>query len=304
MQLKGYDRDMAGAITNIQHYSTHDGPGVRTTVFFKGCPLRCYWCQNPETQSSKLDLMVNKVLCTHCGHCVKYCPAHAIYRDKETGEIKTDRSECVLCGNCIPGCLNAARKMYGTVAKVGKVIDAVLRDEKLYRRSNGGMTISGGEITLQTRFAEELLKAGHEEGLTTAIETSGYCRWENLEPLVRNADYVMYDIKSVDPVKHKKGTGVDNALLLDNARKVAKIHDNPLFRMPMIPKYNDSPEDALTLKKFVAEELGLDGEHIELLKYNTLGEAKYDNLDRHDENIQQTPQTNEYFDSLCALLKD
>ena len=170
---RSYDPEIQGMITNIQRYSVHDGPGIRTTVFLKGCPLRCFWCQNPETQEQRPVLMINLTLCVHCGRCIPACKKEAVYREEVTGVVITDRAMCVGCGACVGSCVAGARKISGEKASVGEVMDIVLRDFNTYKKTGGGMTLSGGEVTMQPDFARELLKAAKEEWMHTAMETCG-----------------------------------------------------------------------------------------------------------------------------------
>lgn len=289
---------MKGIVFNIQRFSTHDGPGIRTTVFLKGCPLRCFWCQNPESQSIKPTLMINDSACTGCGRCIEKCSVGG-NRIWEDGLVRVDRSLCTACGRCTEACFNDARFISGEEMEVAEVMDVVLRDKAMYSNSGGGMTLSGGEVTVQPEFSRQLLKMAKEEGIHTAIETCGFVKWDVLESLLEYADYVMYDIKSVFPDKHKEGTGVDNALILENAKKTAEFRPC-LFRMPLIPGFNDAPEDVRALAKYVKEELGLTANHIELLAYNNLGEEKYLRMGKDGAAPKMRRQSDEYL----ALLQE
>lgn len=302
---KSYNPEISGIISNIQRYSVHDGPGIRTTVFLKGCPLRCFWCQNPETQDLNPVLMVNVTLCTHCGRCIPSCKKQAIYREEVTNRVITNRSICTGCGACVSSCVAAARKISGEGTTVGEVMEIVLRDYNTFKKSKGGLTLSGGEATMQPEFAAELLKAGKEEWLHTAIETCGLASSETLLAVTEYADLVLFDLKMMDPKRHQEGTRAKNDIILDNAKLLVQEKRNVLFRTPLIPGFNDNPEDVVATKRFVADELGLDpAKHIELLKYNTLGEGKYDNLGRAAENMHGSPQPDDFFEVLNGLLKN
>lgn len=283
---------MKGIVFNIQRFSTHDGPGVRTTVFLKGCPLRCFWCQNPESQSIKPTLMIQRSSCTDCGRCIGRCPVGASYRQTD-GTVQVQRSLCTACGRCANGCLNDARSIAGQEMEAAEVMDAVRRDRAMYNNSGGGMTLSGGEVTAQPDFAIQLLKMAQAESIHTAIETCGYAKWSVLERILEHTDYVMYDIKSIFPERHKDGTGVDNTLILENAKKVAGLRPC-LFRMPLIPGFNDAPEDVRALAQYVKDELGLTENHIELLPYNNLGEEKYLRMGKDGTAPKMQRQSDEY----------
>ncbi|MGI5935987.1 MAG: glycyl-radical enzyme activating protein [Oscillospiraceae bacterium] len=262
---------MTGTVFNIQRFSTHDGPGIRTTVFLKGCPLRCFWCQNPESQSREPVLMFNKKLCRGCGRC----------RQGKT-------------------CPTGARTVAGQEMEAREILQVVLRDRAMYKNSGGGLTLSGGELTMQPGFSLELLRLAKEEGLHTVIETCGFCKWEILKSLLEYTDLVYYDIKCLDPEKHRQGTGVDNALILENAKKAAETA-NLVVRIPLIPGYNDSNEEVAALARYARDVLNLAGDQVELLKYNNLGESKLEHLGRGNELKALNPQTDERFEELKQL---
>jgi len=292
---------MTGTVFNIQRFSTHDGPGIRTTVFMKGCPLRCFWCQNPESQVIRPVLMIKRDNCTGCGRCAETCPAGACRL--VDGVMEVDRELCQVCGACTARCLNTVRSVAGYETTPEEVMKTVVRDRAMYRNSGGGMTISGGELTAQWEFSLELLKLAKDEGLHTAIETSGYCQWPILEKLLEYTDYVMYDIKCVDCEHHKIGTGVSNELILENAKKVAR-KKGVLFRMPLIPGYNDTAPYVEAFARFVRDETGLDAEHVELLQYNNLGEEKFTRLGREDEKPTLIKQSDEYMAELQSVITE
>lgn len=300
--LKGHDEGnvmVEGHIFNIQRFSTHDGQGVRTTVFLKGCPLHCFWCHNPESQPEAPVLMYNETLCTGCGRCAAVCPHHAVMiRD---GKARVDRELCAACGRCGPSCPAKARSVAGRTITAEEAMNVIRRDIPLFENSGGGVTVSGGEPTMQPAFVEELLTLCREEGIHTAIETCGYVRWDVLERLLPLLDFVFFDVKMVDGAKHKQGTGVDNALILDNARRIAG--KKPMcIRMPLIPGFNDDDGSVRALGNFVGGTLGLGYRDVELLKYNNLGESKTLRMGREKgESLQ--PQTEERMNELNGLLK-
>jgi pyruvate formate lyase activating enzyme len=270
-----------GIIYNIQRYSIHDGPGIRTTIFFKGCPLRCFWCQNPESQSMKPEIFLNKDNCTLCGRCADACPTGASTLSERSATI--DRSKCIGCGRCAEACPNEARTLVGRQTTVDEIMQEVIRDKKFYDNSGGGVTLSGGEPLAQPEFALSILQSCREAGIHTAIETCGLAAWPTMEKLLEYTDLVLYDIKCVESGKHRAAAGQPNELILENARKIARL--KPMWvRVPMIPGFNDTIEEVKAITRFVRTELGpID---INLLAYNKLGEGKYGRLDRPAVSLQ------------------
>ena len=264
-----------GIVFNIQRYSIHDGPGIRTTVFLKGCPLRCFWCQNPESQDLNSQILLDRKKCTLCGNCVAICPTKAIRLSD--GKLTIDKKACKGCGKCVEVCPNEARRLVGKLTTVDEVMHHVLRDVKFYENSGGGVTLSGGEPTAQPGFALAILKRCKEGGLHTALDTCGYAPWTTMKKLLDHVDLVLYDLKHMDPKKHIEATGKDNRLILRNVTKIAD-HKPLRIRVPLIPGFNDSPEEIRAIARFVKKEL--DSVPIDLLPYNKLGESKYDLLDK------------------------
>ena len=292
---------LTGRVFNIQRYSIHDGPGIRTTVFLKGCPIRCFWCQNPESQSTGPEILTDRSICTRCGACVSTCPSGAGVIGEKSAEL--DRAKCTGCGACVDPCPVSARKQEGKLMTVDEVMAVVMKDKAMYKTSGGGLTLSGGDPVMQPKFSEALLKKSKESGLHNAVETCGHTSWEVLESLLRHTDYLFYDIKSTDSQKHKLGTGFDNKLILENAKKAARMARDMHVRCPMIPGFNDTPEDVAATVRFVTKELGLPAERFTLLRYNKYAEGKYERLDRDDETPHYEPQTPEYMSQLESVIR-
>lgn len=270
--------DVKGLIFNIQRYSIHDGPGIRTTVFLKGCPLRCIWCANPEGQALRPEIFFNPDKCTGCGRCAQECPQEAIEIRGEKSH--TDRQVCIGCGKCAEVCPNEARRLMGKWASAREVLEEVRRDAIFYERSGGGVTLSGGEPLAQPEFATTILRLCKRAYIHTALETCGHAQWRILEEMLKFVDLLLYDFKHMDPVKHKKYTGVSNRLILDNARRACHKLSVPMWaRIPVIPGYNDSTENIEATARFIAEELGNCVKQVSLLPYHRLGETKFERLE-------------------------
>ncbi len=267
-----------GLIFNIQRYSIHDGPGIRTTVFMKGCPLRCIWCQNPEGQAPKSEILLNLEKCTGCGRCVLECPKNAIEIYK--GKSHTNRQICDGCGRCAEVCPNEARNLAGRLMTAEEVFGEIIKDRIFYERSGGGVTLSGGDPLAQPDFAISILKLCKEAYIHTALDTCGYAEWKTFEEVLKFVDLLLYDFKNIDPIKHKKNTGVLNDLIINNAKKVCHKLSIPMWaRIPIIPGYNDSQREIEDIAKFISVELGSCVQRVNLLPYHRLGEIKFERLE-------------------------
>lgn len=291
-------------VFNIQTYSIHDGPGIRVTVFVKGCPLRCLWCANPESNLAKSQLMVYLNKCTGCGACVDKCPKGAIslHVDGNSAKAHTDRRACVDCGACVEVCPADARELSGKDMNVREVLDVILKDKLFLDDSGGGMTLSGGECLMYPDFAEALFYASKQEGLTTAIETCSYAAREVVDQVFQYVDICLLDVKHMDSETHKKLTGVPNERILDNIRHVYHdLHKDVTIRVPVIPGYNDSPENIAATARFAAEELGRDV-HVHLLPYHRMGESKNESLGKEIDWSIQIP-SDEHMNALKAIVE-
>jgi len=253
---------ITGAVSEIQRFSLHDGPGIRTTVFFKGCQLRCQWCHNPETLSSEKEILRYKNKCTGCGICATMCPAGINVYDKK----------CVRCGKCIDSCPSGALKLAGNYMSVEDVVNEILEDDVFYGTS-GGVTLSGGEPILQTEFAGAVLKECRHLGINTAIETNLAYPWLLLDSLLPSLDIVIFDMKIWDNEKHIKYTGRSNREILDNIKKLGGTLMRVIVRTPLIKGINDTDEDIEPIAEFLSNIENI--EYYELLEYHVLGNEKY-----------------------------
>ena len=263
-----------GWIFNIQRYSINDGPGIRTTVFFKGCPLKCAWCSNPESQAMSPQLLFYENLCVKCQHCLQVCPAGANSIGPDGG-IKVNRDLCKACGACVAGCSSEARVLSGKFMTPEEVFNIIKKDIPFYRNSGGGVTASGGEATYQPVFLNALFKRCRESGLHTTLDTCGLVRWEVLEEILPATSLVLMDIKHMDSRTHKRLTGVENELILENTRKIALSQKPIIIRMPLIPGYNDSRENIRSIADFMRQ---IELRRIDILPYHKLGISKYKSL--------------------------
>lgn len=262
-------------ISNIQRFCIHDGSGIRTTVFFKGCPLRCAWCANPETQHSFPELMIHHNRCRKCMSCIKACPKEALsFRD---GSVQVDSSRCDLCGACRESCPDRVISIRGEGLSPQKILEIVRRDKPFYQASGGGMTLSGGEPLFQSDLALELLIMAKDEGISTCIETSLACPFSAMEKLLPFLDEIYFDLKHADSKKHKEATGGDNMRILENIRKLLTLRPDAHMRIPVIPGFNDSDKD---IDQICALLRTLSVSHVELMWYHNLGSPKYSALDR------------------------
>ena len=268
--------DSQGTIFDVKRFSVHDGPGIRTTVFFKGCPLRCAWCSNPESQNLHAEIMVRRQKCEGCGECVAACPRDAV--ELAEGSARIDRSLCDLCMECVEVCPTGSLEVSGKQITIEEAVHECCQDEPFYRNSGGGVTLSGGEPLYQPEFALHLLRECKRESLSTALDTCGHAPWEDLEEILAYTDLVLFDVKHLNTEMHRRGTGVENGLILDNLRKtVDSGRARVWIRIPLIHGYNDSEEHAEELARMMAN---MSVEKVSLLSYHEWGKPKYGFLGR------------------------
>lgn len=268
---------MEGIIFNIQRYSLDDGPGMRTTVFFKGCPLRCLWCSNPESQDPEPMISYRYTSCKRCGACLESCPRGAVSMAEDGVHI--DRSLCDRCGACIRVCRNDALRWAGERVSVDRVMKTVLRDRLYYETSGGGVTCSGGEILMQPDFAAEIFRRCREEGIHTNADTCGFGSEEALRKVMTYADLSYFDLKHLSPDRHKQYTGVSNEMILRNLRLTLELGVKVVVRVPLIPEYNCDAENLRTLAETV-KAMGDGIESVCFLPYHSYGASKYRMIDR------------------------
>jgi len=264
-----------GTIINIQKYSIHDGPGIRTTVFLKGCPLNCWWCHNPESQNPTPEIMFFKEKCTGCGSCFKRCPTKAI--ELVEGYPVTYKTKCTLCGKCSDFCPSSARELVGKDISIKDLMSEIIKDEVFYEESNGGVTFSGGEPLMHADYLSNILNICKEKNIHTTIDTSGYAAWSQFEKIIDKVDLFLFDIKHMNNKKHLEYTGVSNNVILENLKKLSERGSNIYIRMPIIAGINDDDENIDNAVEFISK---LNIIHVDLLPYHKMGMDKYRRLDR------------------------
>ncbi|WP_346928751.1 trans-4-hydroxy-L-proline dehydratase activase [Clostridium sp.] len=269
-------------IINIQKYSIHDGDGIRTTIFFKGCPLSCLWCHNPESQNYNEELMYNEEKCTGCMTCIETCHQRAI--SKEENHVITDRNKCNLCKNCLDCCVNNAREIVGKEYTVAQLIKEAEKDRMFYEESSGGITLSGGEVMTQNMdYIEELLKKLKKKGYNIAIDTCGQAPYENYKRVLNYVDTFLYDIKLMDNEKHMKYIGKSNKVILDNLKKLSEAGANINIRIPLVEGINADDESIEEFIKFLKNNINV--QKINLLPYHNTGRSKYERLQKVYEGV-------------------
>ena len=264
-------------VFDIQRFSWHDGPGIRTVVFLKGCNMRCFWCHNPESQSPDTEILFYEEKCIRCGKCAQIC-VNQCHSFTEEGEHRFDRTNCVRCGECAESCYSDALRVSGKRVTIDSIVEEVIKDTEFYRLSKGGVTLSGGEPLLQAEGCRELLGRLRELDVNTAIDTAGNVPWSAFEMVLPVSDYLLFDIKTLSDDIHRRVTGVSNRLILENLRRLRERDVRLIIRIPVIPGINDN----LSEMERIGEELrGFDNiSKTELLPFHAIGKTKYRALGR------------------------
>lgn len=293
-------------VANIQKYNMYDGPGVRTIVFFKGCPLRCKWCSNPEGLERKFQVMFKKNSCKDCGACVSVCPAGVHVFSKETGKHEIRRDvECIGCRKCVDVCSEKALSIVGEVKTISELLEIIEEDRAFYDISGGGITLGGGEVLMQPEAAANLLMACKKEGINTAIETSGYAKLEAVLQVAEFTDLFLFDIKHMDSGRHFELTGVHNEQILNNLKELLGRRYNVRIRMPLIKGLNDSLDEMENVIKFLLPYRDYKNfKGIDLLPYHKFGVNKYNQLEK-DYQIDGDPSlSDEDLEAIEALFRN
>jgi pyruvate formate lyase activating enzyme len=286
-----------GIIFNIQKFSIHDGPGIRTTVFFKGCPLRCWWCHNPESQAFEPELVFWEKRCIGCGACLQACPQGAIPLDDD---VFVDQAKCTLCGACVQVCYAEAREIIGREMTTAEVMAEIEKDIPFYEESGGGATFSGGEPLSQPDFLLALLRACQEKEIHTALDTCGFASWEVLDTVREYVDLFLYDLKLMDDARHCTFTGVSNELILRNLQSLSQQGHDICLRVPIIPQVNDDDEHIRQIGEFAAALLHLN--RVDLLPYHDIAADKYQRLNKAYGLPDARPPSDERIAEIAQIL--
>lgn len=286
-------------VCEIEHYAIHDGPGIRTVVFLKGCPLRCLWCSNPETQRKENELYYNSSSCINCKSCIQACKYDAL--TSEDYGVSINRNKCTSCNACVSVCPTSSLKLVGIEMSVTEVFEEVMKDSLFYRQSDGGVTVSGGEALMNIDFVIELFKLCKENYIHTTLETTGFGDSEKLKILSKYTDLFLFDLKHTDSEVHKKLTGIDTTLILKNLDVLRKLNKNITLRIPLITGLNDSLEN-IKNSIDIANHKGINEIHI--LPYHTLGLDKYKKLQRDYKLNKLEKHSQDYLSELKTLIED
>lgn len=290
---------LTATISNISRGSLHDGPGVRTVIYFKGCSLRCQWCHNPETFERKSEIVYASVKCIRCGKCIETCSTCHIV---ENGEIRFLREKCIRCGRCSDSCPTGAITLCGETKTVDEVFQVVVKDAHYYLTSGGGVTLSGGECLLQADFCAALLKKCKASGIHTIIESALFVDYAKVEKVLPFVDFFYVDLKIADSAKHNKYTGQSNNLIIENIFQLSKTGIPIVIRIPLIPSVNDSVEDMQAFSEMIhGFSNGIKG--IELLKYNPLASSKYHSIGKKYYDFGDTTQSDDTVEKLQKVLQ-
>ena len=299
-----YQFKMKANIFAFKHFAIHDGPGIRTTIFFKGCPLSCLWCHNPEGQNYKSELQFYPQKCIGCNECINVCKTGSHIIDRTNGMMRHlfIRETCNACGNCINNCLGEALKLCGKYYTIEQVIEEVIQDISFYLESGGGITLSGGECLCQADFCSELLQKIKSLGINTAVDTSGYVARGEIDKVIPFTDIFLYDIKHIDPESHRAITGVRNDIIIENLLYLCELHKKVEIRIPIIPSLNDNDQTIYQIGTLLKNHSNIQG--VRLLKYNNLASSKYDAIGKMNTLPRIKPPSDAKMMHLKRILED